>query len=242
MSKETTKTNQAPQTARKNIKNTSRQPQNVTQEDAEANLTRQEPSESSPQDFASIAEFERLGENVDLNLYALSKRVDELTEYSLKTRTNSVLSSHSISLLNNQFEKHIAEKVAQKQSLLAIESELSERHQSCEALVREKTRLAERLTYMNHYLDNILQNMRSVADQNVSLRQQNKQYKLELDAATQVIANFGAIIKVLNVKAAQKQLPQDVIAAIKTYMPEIAAVKQAKQQYDTPLALESEGE
>ena len=51
------------------------------------------------------------------------------------------------------FEEHVAEKFALRQSLLDVEAELSKRRQSQEAAVRRAASYGDRLAYINRFID-----------------------------------------------------------------------------------------
>jgi len=170
---------------------------------------------SEPKDLVNLQK------RMEYALFAIDKKVDDLSEYSLKTRKYSVMSSCTPEYLAYTFERSLADTFAINQSLLSVEKELTDRSTAYEAAVREKSRYAEKIVYFNRYLDDILQNMRSISEQNDVLQLENRKLKLELEAATQAIENFESIVTMLRTKANKSQLPQDLIANIKNLMPEI---------------------
>lgn len=167
-------------------------------------------------------------QSITKNLVLLSQRVEGVADYTLATRVSSVYSNHSIDLIHYSFERKVADTFAQSQSLLSVEAELSERNQSYLAMEKAKSTYSDRLTYFMKYADDIFANQRALSDKNVELEQKTKRQELTIQAATKTIENFAGIAQVIKTKADRKQMPQDLIAELKTIAPEIFAARPAQ--------------
>lgn len=174
-----------------------------------------------------INDLASIEKKLEQSSFGLSQRLESVAQYSLETRTQSVLSSHSLELLLYNFEEHVAEKFALRQSLLDVEAELSKRRQSQEAAVRRAASYGDRLAYINRFIDDIIGNQRATADKNVALNEELRTLKIRVDAQQKTIENFSGIVQYLKNKAEKKQMPQDQIAELKTIAPEIFAARPA---------------
>ncbi len=183
--------------------------------------------EIEPKRELGINDLKVIEQKLEQSSFGLSQRLESVAQYSLETRTQSVLSSHSLELLLYNFEEHVAEKFALRQSLLDVEAELSKRRQSQEAAVRRAASYGDRLAYINRFIDDIIGNQRATADKNVALNEELRTLKIRVDAQQKTIENFSGIVQYLKNKAEKKQMPQDQIAELKTIAPEIFAARPA---------------
>jgi len=159
--------------------------------------------------------------SLENRLMELEQRYKEMEEFVVETRRASVMQSHSVPFLNYQFKRILADNFALTQSLADVEKEVALRYTSYEHAMRDRARLSEKERYSRKYLEFALQQYRATADENVLLKGQIERLKKELAAKDQIIKGTEGIIEAVRNLIQQKKLPPDVLAELKSILPEI---------------------
>jgi len=168
----------------------------------------------------------------------LKGTVHQVTDFALETRLTAVMSSHTLPFITTQFKRVVAEAYAVRNSLVDVEAELSEKHASCEDLLRARSRLSEKHTFQTKNLEAYLSRYRQTVDALATEQAKTRQLELELRTQKDLAANVIAIENAIRQMASEKRLPADVIAELKKITNEIPKPTPAAPEETQPLGEE----
>jgi chromosome segregation ATPase len=172
--------------------------------------------------------------SVELDILTIKKQLEQITDFALETRLTAVLSSHTLPFINFQFKRVLADAYATRNSLVDVEEQLAEKHSSIEDLMRERSRLSERVNFNAKYLESALRNYRTIADENITLTNRNSKLAKEIEAKQTIIDEVGEILKTIREIASKKKLPPDVLAELNMLLNEIPSPLPTAIPSETP--------